>query len=411
MSNPYGFGIVAALAMTSVALAGGNDGKNRSADSNEPAPLQDTINVTAAAGKGITFSTEGFRLNLSNRIQVNLGYANLENAEDTLGVRIRRARTKLSGDAYKDTVHFVLQFEWADGQTNDINDALIIWDFYKTDNNEMSLRFGQGKTLFGTEATGTAAGLEFIDRARATQMFANTRSRQAQVVGKMNGGRFRWNAGVLNNDVAAASLGASEDGNNFSNELNWIAGVSYGTGQDEIYGEARKQGALQEYTETQWVANASIHYGQNDATDVGAEYDAFTLSIGGALWTGRMHFLAEVFVRDENADNTALAIESQAFGWQAGGTYTLEPGPSIQWGYGVRVSGVHITDVTGANQPIFFLGAEGDIFEIQLVASAYYVGHNLKTQFGYTFQSLDPDAPGVPDSTNHIIELQSQIVF
>lgn len=414
MSNPLGFGIVAALAMTSVALAGGNDGKNKIPNNDEQAPVQDGIRVTAAAGKGITFATEGFTLNLVNRIQVNFGFTNFENGEDTLGVSIRRARTKFSGDAYKDTVHFLMQFEWADGQTSDINDALILWDFYKTDNGEMSLRFGQGKNLFGTEATGTSAGLEFIDRARATLVFANTRTRQAQIVGKMSGGAFRWNAGLLNGDVSAASIGAGiDDSNNNSNELNWIGGIAYGTGQDEIYGEGRKQGALKVAEETMWVANAAVHYGQNDAADVGQEYDAFTLNGGGAMWTGHLHFLGEVFIRDESADRTTVAAESQAFGWQAQGSYTADPGPSVQWGYGVRLSGVHVTDVTGAGTLLFNpgIGGEGDILEIQVVASAFYVGHSLKTQFGYTFQSVDPDAAGVADSNNHRIELQSQIVF
>jgi hypothetical protein len=279
----------------------------------------------------------------------------------------------------------------------------------------MSLRFGQGKTLFGTEATGTSAGLEFIDRALATRAFANTRSRQAQVVGSMSGGAFRWNAGMLNGDVAAAAAGAGiDDSNNLSNELNWIAGIAYGTGQNEIYGEGRRQGALRNVDETMWVANASVHYGQNDAQDIGGiEYDAFTLNGGGAMWAGRMHILGEVFVRDESADNNAAAVESQAFGWQAQGSYTMDPGPSVQWSYGLRLSGVHVTDTTGAGALIFNpgTGGEGDVLEVQVVASAYYVGHNLKTQFGYTFQDVDPDAVGVPSSTNHVVELQSQIVF
>ena len=415
MSNPFGFGIVAALAMTSVALASGNDGKNIRTNGNgeEPKPAQDGVTVSAAAGKGITFAGEGFKLNLVNRIQVNLGYTNNENAEDTLGVRVRRARTKLSGDAYKDTVHFVLQFEWADGQTSDINDALMIWDFYKTDDNSMSLRFGQGKTLFGTEATGTSGGLEFIDRARATMVFSNVRSRQAQVVGKVGNGELRWNAGMLNNDVSAAAIGfTGEDSNNASNELNFIAGGSYGTGQDEIYGEGRKQGALKIAEEPMWVANAAIAYGQNDVQDTGAEYDAFTINGGGAYWTGHVHALAEVFFRDESADRPAAAMESKAFGWQAQGTYTMDPGQTIQWAYGARLTGVHVTDVTGTGPVLIFnpgTGGEGDILEFQLVASAYYVGHNLKTQFGYTFQDVDPDVG--TNSTNHVIELQSQIVF
>lgn len=417
MSNPFGC-IVAALALTSAAWAGGNDNKN-DPSKNEPNNLpQDGVTVTAAAGKGITFKAENFSLNLVNRIQVNFGYANNENAEDTLGVNIRRARTKLAGSAYKDTVHYVLQFEWADGDTADVLDALILWDFYKADDYEMGLRFGQGKTLFGVEATGTSSGLEFIDRAIASQTFANLRSRQAQVVGKMGGGNLRWHGGLMNNDAAAAAAGAgSDDTNNLSNELNWILGAEYGTGQDEIYGEKRKQGALTRADETMWIAKTAISYGQNDAQDVGGlEYDAFTINGGGALYTGNLHFLGEVFIRDEDSDNTALGGESTAFGWQASGSYTQEPGTTIQWAYGLRFSGVHVTDYTataaGAT-PIFggALGGEGDIFEISVVASAYYFGHNLKTQFGYTFRSFDPDAVGVADADNHIVELQSQIVF
>jgi hypothetical protein len=406
MTNPIGSGILAALAMTSVALAGGNDDKT-----NPTAPAQG--GVTAAPGKGITFTGEGFSVNLVNRIQVNFGYTANEGAvEDTLGVNIRRARTKFSGDAYKDTVHFLLQFEWADGDTSDVLDALILWDFMKSDDMTTTLRFGQGKTLYGTEATGSSAGLEFIDRALATMVFANERSRQAQVVGKMSGGKLRWNAGLLNNDVSNAAIGTTDDTNNGANELNWIAGLSYGTGQDSLYHEAYKQGALKASEELMWVGNVAIAYGQNDAGDVGAEYDAFNINAGGVVVSGHIHVLAEIFYRDESVDQ-GNGTESEAFGWQAQGSYTADAGPTVQWAGGVRLSGVHITDqtVSGTGNPLVFpvLGGEGDILELQLVVSAFYSGHNLKTQFGYTYQKVDPDVGA--DADNHTVELQSQIVF
>lgn len=426
MSNPIGSGIVAALALSSAVLAGGNGDENKNGKKPPPAPAPQepgATTVTAAAGDGITFKGDNFKLNLANRIQVNFGYTNTDNArEDTLGVRVRRARTKLEGSAYKDTVHFLMQFEWADSQTNDIVDALITWDFYKSEDYEMALLLGQAKTLFGTEATGSSGGLEFIDRAVATQLLANTRSRQAQVMGKLGSGHLRWNAGLLNNDVSAAAVGAGEDGNNASTELNWILGVAYGTGQDEIYYTKRKQGAIKRAEEAMWVANASIHYGNNDRNDVaGIAYDAVTLNGGGALWVGGMHFLADLFVRTEDAANGALAGEANALGWQASGSYTMEPGPSIQWGFGLRFSGVHVTgyDANAVGPPPILatglgatgLGGEGNIFEFSAVASAYYFGHNLKTQFGYTFRMLDPDTNGVPDPNSHTLELQSQIVF
>lgn len=418
MSNPIGSGIVAALALTSVALAGGNDDGVKNSKNEPNTPPQDGVTVTAAAGKGITFRGDNFNLNLSNRIQVNLGYTQANKGiEDTFGVRIRRARTKLQGSAYKDTVHFLLQFEWADGQTNDINDALVMWDLYKADDYEMSLRFGQGKTLYGTEATGTSGGLEFVDRALATQVFSNSRSRQAQLVGKLGGGNLRWNAGLMNGDVAAASIGSVEDANNGGTELNWILGAAYGTGQDEIYGESRKQGALKRADEPMWVTNAAISYGTNDNNDVGGrEYDALSINAGGEFWTGNLHFLGEVFIRSEDAGSTTLAGESSAFGWQAAGSYTAEPGPTIQWAYGLRLSGVHITDYKatgGAAVPILVtpLAGEGNILELSLMASAYYFGHNLKTQFGYTFRSYDPDTATVADPNTHTFEVQSQIVF
>ena len=413
MTTPIGSGILAALALTSVALAGGNDNKNNPAS--EGAPVQG--GVTAAPGKGITFTGEGYSLNLSNRIQVNLGYTAMEFGEDTLGVRIRRARTKLSGSSYKDTVHFLMQLEWADGDTADIIDALMMWDFMKSDDMKTSLRFGQGKTLYGTEATGSSSGLEFIDRAVATQVFANERSRQAQVVGEMSGGKMRWNAGLLNNDVAKAAPGVNDDNNNGSNELNWIAGLSYGSGHDALYGEGYKQGALKASEELMWVANGAVSYGTNDRNEagVGSEYDALNVNAGGAFVTGHIHGLAEVFYRNDSIDSGG-GIETKAFGWQAQGTFTADPGPSVQWGGGLRASGVSITDAKqvgvggiSAFAPGFGLVGEGDIFEIEVVMSAFYAGHNLKTQFGYTFQSVKPDV-GV-DATNHTLELQSQIVF
>jgi hypothetical protein len=430
MTNPIGSSIFAALAMTSVALAGSNDPKNTNGNGNEPKTPQDgAVKISAEAGKGITVQGDNFRLNLSNRLQVNLGYTNNEGAtEDTFGVSMRRARTMLQGDAYKETVHYLVQLEWADdmryriaqddpdneaGSLGNLLDGILMWDFMKSDDMTMTMRFGQGKTLFGQEATDGAAGLEFIDRGLAARTYSAARSGQLQVVGKMGTGAFRWNAGMLNNDVAAGATGSQrDDSRNLSNEMNFVGGVSFGSGQDEMYQENRNQGALMAADETMWVANLKLAYGQNDDADGfgGAEYDAFTLNASGAAVMGRMHLLGEFFYRDESAD-TAASIESKSFGWQAQGTYTLEKGPSVQWAGGARLSGVHVTDVDAGANPILWAAALGEatIIEFQVVASAFYSGHNLKTQIGYTLQNVDPDVGN--SATNHVFELQSQIIF
>lgn len=418
MINPFGSGIIAALAMTTVAFAGGGEPGSDGGERGAPPVAQDGgVKVSAKAGKGVTFETDGFKLNLKNRIQVNFAFRNIDSGEDTLGVSIRRARTAFSGSAYKDTVHFYVQMEWADNDTSDILDGLIFWDFWKSDEGSLALQFGQGKTLYGIEATGTSSALEFVDRARATTTFANRRSRQAQVLGKFDEGRLRFNAGLLNNDVAASVINQGDDTNNASNELNWIVGAALGSGHDDMYGTKYTQGSLENSEETEWVVSGALSYGQNDSNDVsGLEYDVINVNGGGALKQGHLHVMGEVFIREEDPDQ---GNKASSLGWQAQGSWTLDPGTNgTQWALGARLSGVSIDDPSLVFNPGlgtitaggFTFFNSGDILEIQVVASAYYAAHNLKTQIGYTYQNVDPDnAPS--DFTNHVVEVQSQIVF
>jgi hypothetical protein len=272
---------------------------------------------------------------------------------------------------------------------------------------------GQGKSLYGKEWTGSSQYLEFVDRSVASMTMANARSRQAQILGKFDEGRLRVNGGLMNNDVAAGALGNDDDANNNGVELNGIIGAQIGSGQDEMYGVRYSQAALTNSEELMWVAGAAVSYGQNDRFDVAAvEYDALNVNAHAAIKQGHLHALGEIFIREEDQDVPG-GPDVSSFGWLGQASWTLDPGPTVQWGAGVRLSGVTIDDPGGLLRTnataISGVNLTGDVFEFQVVGNAFYHGHELKTQVGYTLQNFDPD--GASSATNHIIELQTQVVF
>lgn len=414
--SPLGFGLVAIAATASLAVAGGDEEKKlNSGNLDRLASAQGgdagAVKLSAMAGKGVTIDGgDSFMLNLVNRVQPYYAFAANDGAvADTSSFSIKRARTRFSGHIYNKDIKFRLQTDWVEGTS--VKDAWLHWMFMNKDGNAVGLRFGQQKTFFGREATGSSGGLEFVDRSLATRVQANGRSRGAALTGEHAEGKFHWTAGVFNTDTAAGSASSGEEAANPDNELDYVFTIRLDPNGD-MGDESYMQADLEGVQELKWSVGAGLQIGNHRAV-AGAttvDVDGTSININAGAKIKGFHVLGEVFIRSDEADVTG-SQSTDSTGFVVGGTYTLpkQEGHNSQWGFGARYSMVDF-DKTQTLLTATGLGsAQGDVSELTVAVSNYYRAHAMKTQASWTLQEVNPN--GGTDLTNHIFELQVTFVF
>lgn len=414
--NPLGFGLVAIAATASLAVAGGDEEKKLNSGNLDRLATQQggdagTVKLSAMAGKGITIDGgDAFMLNIVNRVQPNYTFAANDGAvADVSTFGVRRARTKFQGHIWNKDIKFRLQTDWVEGTS--IKDAWIHWMFMNKDGNAIGLRFGQQKTFFGREATGSSGGLEFVDRSLATRVQANSRSRGAALTGEHAEGKFHWTAGAFNTDTAAGSASSGEETANPDNELDYVFTVRLDPNGD-MGDESYMQGDLDNTQELKWGVGAGLQIGNHRAVVGGStvDIDGTSININASGKIKGFHVLGEVFIRSDEADVTGSS-STDSTGWVVGGTYTLakQEGHNNQWGFGARYSMVDFDKAQTLIVAPGLGGAQGDVSELTVVVNNFYHQHALKTQASWTLQNVNPN--GGNDLTNHIIEIQVTFVF
>lgn len=413
MTNPIGLGLAVAASATFAFANGGPNGNDK--------PLLDNLfqgtKVTYTPGKGITFDGgDEYAINLGGRIQAGWYYLALDGAaEDTQSFQVRRARTKISGHLWNKDTTFYLQNDHTGGTS--ILDAWANWAFYKGEEAELGLRVGLGKFHSSRQFDGSSGKLEFIDRAVATRMFSGTRATGAVVEGSALGGddgnMLHFYFGATNNDQAAGALTSGAETNNVGdNELDWIFGARIDP-QGDMGDLEWSEGDLDHSGKLQSSLGVNVTIGNDNVG--AASIENTTINVNAAVKTGSgIAAQGEVFLRSDDA--AGAAAEADSNGWYVQGSYTT-PQQSTQWGFAGRFGMVSIDDANAllavpgmnAGQANVLGGATGDVLEIQGVVSAYYHKHALKTQFGYTFQDVDPDTG--TSSENHSLDVQFTVSF
>lgn len=423
MKKPIGFGFAIAT-FASLAIAGG-EGDQEKPKSGEATKAMEKMastpsgggaSVDAAAGKGFTVSVgDEFSVNVKNRVQVLWRYSDFEGAQDTNNFSIRRARTALGGHVWDMDKTYFVQLDWArDGSSDILLDAWFNWDFWKSEDamNEIGIRFGQQKPHHGREFQGTSAALDHTERSLASNVFSGTRVIGAWLHGDhLEDSKLHWWAGVGNSDPAAAS-GALEGGSNgpanVDNEVNFFFDARFDPWGD--YGdESFYQGDLEGTEEIKGTVGASLMFGNHRVAAAAPDVETTSINIYTGFKYSGVHVLGEAFIRSDDPD-AAGASESDATGFAVDLSYTLpqaEPNAS-QWGFAARWSLVDFDDapvLLGA--PI--VATSGDANELSATITNYYKANALKSQLGYRYLQLDPDAGSSMD--NHFLDVLFQFVF
>lgn len=401
------------------------------------------------AGSGLTYDdgNKTFGFNWLNFVQASWSYANNENAPDTNSFDIPVARTQLRGHVFNQDITFRLQMDLAESggmEGSILKDAYAQYNFSRSDDGRVGLRFGQGKTMFGLEGTGWVHGLWFVDRSVASQAFAGARSRGAWIVGSLmeKDRPVRFALGATNGDVSHARaagqldnpntpgideespgfLGVGEENSNGSNELSYVVSANWDILGDFFGGEQTaeywRQGDMRgDDAPCRGTIGAGLALGNGVDAVSSRDIESTSINLNTAWNCQGWNFLGEWFTRRDDI-KTGVSDEEDVSGWAAGLGYLLpKSGDSaMRWGLGLRVSMAE-TDAGEAGGVDFLTGirgigdTEGDVTEVSAVLNAFYNGdHSCKTQVQYTWQDIDPSAAG-SGQTNHILSVLFQFTF
>ena len=179
--------------------------------------------------EGFFFETQDkdFSMKINGRTQFRYSYEDRDNVHDSdeqqddSSFRIRRARLKFSGNAYK---HFKYKIELALASTGtvDSSKAMELLDFWASwnKNKALSVQFGQWKVPWNRQRVVSSQNLQLIDRASSQDEFTMDRQIGAMLHGKLFNKKFEYYAGAFNGN-------ARNQSSNGNNEMLYIGRVSW----------------------------------------------------------------------------------------------------------------------------------------------------------------------------------------
>jgi len=344
-----------------------------------------------------TFESEGFGLNLSNRMQLRFVDerpdpttqlpGTEQPAQSRSSFRFARARMKLDGYVYKKQLEYEFQFDWADAASV-VQDIDFNWDI--SGKRAFMLKLGQFKIPFGRQAITSAMAQEFVDRSIVSLEFEKIRDQGLQAWGLLAGGKLEYRAGVFNGGGRQRTLGTPFFGND-NRKFEYDARVSFQPWGDLNYSEADFE------SKDKPLAAIAVCFQTNDArtppatgstTRLGAGRE--TLGIDGVVKYRGFDLMAAYYFRTLTPV-TGFAFGSNGFHVQAGAFLKRDVALLA-----ARYARFDPTDKTTNN----------DLTELGFAATYFYARHNLKLTADW--RRLHGEAK---PATDHEARIQTQVVF
>jgi hypothetical protein len=415
MSKSIVCGLLAFAVSSSLAVAQGDK---------PPVPNTTAGGWTARPGQGLSYDGgDQFSLRWTNRLQVHWTFENNEDAPDVNTFDVRRARITFSGHVFKREITYYLQLEATDTD-GALKQGWVNWNFSHDEDSAVGLRAGQAKTLFGYEATGTSAGLWFVERSFASRTFADSYSQGAWLNGVVMQKEMpvRFAFGAMNTDVAGGLGGQyidqGESTANSDNELSYVLSANidplgdFHDGKQTV--EGRRQGDWRtDNLELKGTIGAGIALGNGKDAGSGQDIESFSINLNTAWNVNHISLMGEYFMRTDDLQGP-VTDEEEPSGFAVSAGYLLDKSgdSDLQWGLGLRYSMAE-SDF-GDNGAVNYIGGptavEFDVSEISAVVNAFYHGHSCKTQLEWTLQDVDPSS-GASSLTNHIFRVAFQLEF
>jgi phosphate-selective porin OprO/OprP len=174
-------------------------------------PAAPTTRIEWRDGKTRMTLGSNFYLELSNRIQLRYTHefpddaiklAGTESAGDSKGsFRIRRAKLKFEGWAFKSWLGYEVQLNWpgisSANLANFLEDANINWDLTKG-KKQFMVKLGQYKVPFGLQELTSSGSQQLVDRSLVSNAYFRGRDTGLSVWGVLGANKFEYRLGAFN---------------------------------------------------------------------------------------------------------------------------------------------------------------------------------------------------------------------
>ncbi|MCB9895790.1 MAG: hypothetical protein H6839_15190 [Planctomycetes bacterium] len=374
---------------------------------------------TTLGKKGLVFTTDGFELRVTTRVQFRLTYQNEvangnngTNGRDFINFRIRRAKTKFVGHIFQKEFQYELLLNWASGGNNIVEVATFRWAVMQY----INITAGQSKTQFNWEELVSSGSLQHVDRSAVNAVFNEGYSKGITIDGQVGedtpwlkywvgvyNGSLKSNTDFRNSDQAINSDSFSNlvDGEMMVNlrlETHPLGEVA--RGMNDMRGE-------DEYNQVLFAIGLGVNWflsGYDAADAFGASNSRADNSTSGATASGRFRTSQDTLSMtiDGHFRWHGLSVDA-AFFWrhtefhnrgdntfdptsQAGIANVTDSGFTFEVAYmilvnqlsvGIRFDMLNADDFwTGSDARVF--GLRPDTTELGLCVNYYIQGDNLK---------------------------------
>ncbi|OGQ05677.1 MAG: hypothetical protein A3F82_04905 [Deltaproteobacteria bacterium RIFCSPLOWO2_12_FULL_44_12] len=321
-----------------------------------------------------------YKLTPSFTLQVQHRFQEIENAQDTNDIFLRRGRVKFEGNAITKDLEYEVDMDFgtpdAGGEEFDLKDFYL--DYHALE--PLHIRAGQYKVPFGIQELTSSKKLQFVERSLASEEFVPGRDIGLEFWGTPWEGRFEYYAGLFNGD-----------GRNRLNQ-----------NQEFLYTARFAINPLGEYK----LEESDLNGSEDPNLTFGGEFfynrdrtarDNFFVfgGFGGLKYKG-FSLRGEYFRRFNRNDRSTAANDQDAQGYYAQAGYMLIP-KHLEWAL--------------RGSQVFRRGVDNDEQEYASAFTYFFKGHHAKLQLDYTFK-LDQDAiAGANDERRHIVRTQAQVYF
>ena len=228
---------------------------------------------TTLGKKGLVFTTDGFSLRVTTRIQFRLTYQNEvangnsgTNGRDFVNFRIRRAKTAFSGHIFQKEFTYKLQLDWTADGANHIEEAWFRWAIFQY----INVTAGQTKLPWNWEESSSSGSMQFVERSYVNEVFNQDYAKGLTIDGQVGEDTpwLKYWVGIYNGVLRAA-----DDYRNSDRTIN-----------AEAFTDGVVDGEMMLNLRLETHPLGAVAYGMNDMRGED-EYDKVLFAIGlGVNW-------------------------------------------------------------------------------------------------------------------------------
>lgn len=366
-------------------------------------PKTPTTKIEWRDGKTRLTLGETAYLEISNRLQMRYTHEmpddevtlpGTDEAGDSKGsFRIRRAKFKVEGWAFKPYLTFEMQTNWPAVSGSNagalLEDAVLDWDVTKG-KNQFRIGIGQFKPSFGHQELTSSGSQQFVDRSEVSNQYARGRDTGARLWGQFNN-KIEWRVSMFNGNGLTRTTN-DNDKFQYNARVMWQPnGVVNLSQRPWVTGALYSESDFESTDKPIFAIAANFEKNDFHGTTTNVDLKDTIWGFDGVFKFKRFFATSEFYIRERTPEE---GDKFNSDGWFAQAGYLLTS--KRQWEVAFRYGTFDPSDAVDDN----------DRNEIRGGISYYYSRHTLKVQAD--FGQLENKANG---QKNKEFRLQTQVIF